>query len=179
MAASANRYTLSLIVLLLMSVTVSSEQTFRTNKQVVTLASEEKDSLKVVDIACDGNPSPNHCILSGAHIYRATTKPMGALGDPGKTCYMKTGQSEPNVRAQGDDLIAEDGPVGSCETTVISTINFKQQRCSLRTFANLKAGSFCAAQRDQFIQYNRLDVLRVDRALKCDAIEVVPSLWLP
>ena len=170
---------LSFTALLFLSGSAYSGEAIRANKQVMTLASQEKNGLKVVDVICDGAPSPTHCILSGTHIYRATRMPLGALGDSGKTCYMETGQAELNVKTEGDNLISEDGPGGACETTVISTINFKQQQYSLRSFSNSKSPGMCASLPDQFIQYHKADALRLQSSLKCDEVEVVPSLWQP
>lgn len=157
----------------------NAEETARVGKHTMTLASPEPRGLYIVDIVCDGAHFTNHCILSGTHIYRSENTPAGGSGDPSKTCYIELGTSELDVKPVGQNLVSEEGPSGGCETSIISTINFKDKRYSQRKFSNLRAGAFCAAQRDRFTQYGKEDLLKVRASMQCSDIEVITSLWFP
>jgi hypothetical protein len=164
--------------IVLVTTIAAAQEVERFGKKVMTVAARDRAGVTVVDISCDGVPT-NHCRLSGTHIYRQAHKPLGAIGDPVKTCYVEVGTSELNVHEVNGKLISEDGPGGMCETTIISTVDFGEQKYSLRHFSNSKSGPICSAQKDEYTEYTTSSAIEIQTQLQWSGVEIVPSLWQP
>ncbi len=165
--------------LTIIATAVPAQETARFSKKVMTVANTGQTSFTLLQIQCDGTPRTNHCIVFGSRIYKQSTKPFLAIGDPATTCYMEVGTTEVDVHEVDGKLVAQDGPGGLCESTIISTFDFVKKTYSFRSFSNNKTGEFCSVQKDQFIQYDSWSASPVQSQMKCGAVEFVGPFWQP
>ncbi len=150
------------------------------NRQTMALAEKRNGTFTIVEIECNAASAEQFCVIGGTRISKLATKPLGATQDASKVCYVETGVSIGSFKNSGGVLVSTEGPEGStCQTQLISTIDFNGQKYVFRKSSNLKEGDFCRGQDDETNTYTKRDFILAYNDLHCEGLEAIPTLWSP
>jgi hypothetical protein len=148
----------------------------------MSLAERTSDGLAIVEVACEPRGDSQACTIAGTHMFRRSTRPLGARGNPSKVCFVEVGLSNITAHAVSgatDSLVSVEGPGGTCATQLVSTIDFASKTYTLAKSSADKTGDICGQQVDETHVYTIAAFVEPRTELRCDGVEAVPSTWFP
>jgi hypothetical protein len=151
-------------------------------KQTMSLAERTIDGIAIVEIECEQNGEMQACSIAGTHIFRSSTKPLGASGDPRKVCYVEVGVSNVAARASpsaANLYVSAEGPGGMCSTQIVSTIDFSMKIYTFTRSSADHTGDVCGQIANETHTYTNAAFVAPANELRCEGVEAIPSLWFP
>jgi hypothetical protein len=148
-------------------------------KQSMTLAEKKKEGFVVVRIDCDQEDSALDCLIVGSRIFKSEKKLFGAVGRNPNRCYLQASFSKTRFTLVDGTYVYSEGPGGSCQTKISSTIDFKSKTYTYESNSEVRSGIFCEAQTPESHFYTLSAMVQPLDELKCDGLEAIDSLWFP